>query len=128
MPRYTCPGNPDCTIECPAGGGATFHEPFGPCDAFCEDSAFGTSILGLGRDDIINIRLSGILRHYPMRRIGIFARALAARDLHVANSEISTLIELSNAQPRERIDARWLDADLSAFLGVLIAASPLRPA
>ncbi len=35
----TAPGHPSCTITCPAGCGAIYSEPNGPCRTMCSRSA-----------------------------------------------------------------------------------------
>jgi hypothetical protein len=35
----TAPGHPSCTITCPDGCGALYHEPNGPCRTFCSSAA-----------------------------------------------------------------------------------------
>lgn len=35
----TAPGHPSCTITCPAGCGALYSEPNGPCRTMCSGSA-----------------------------------------------------------------------------------------
>src|SRR4051794_644251 len=35
----TAPGHSSCTITCPAGCGAIYNEPNGPCTTFCSSAA-----------------------------------------------------------------------------------------
>lgn len=123
MQRHSCPGHPDCYIDCPAGGTAVFHEPLGPCVRRCHPDGFGESILRLSDDALATMRVSGVIEDYPMVHIGTFAQRLARRDLPIGRSELRELILIAGANPGERFYAHWQDVDLVGLLEVLMEAS-----
>jgi hypothetical protein len=123
VPRHSCPGNPDCFVDCPDGGTAVFHEPYGPCERRCDEAGFGSSILELDNLTILELRVSGIIEDYPIVHIGSFVRELGNRKLPVGASEIRELVRLSADRQGKRISAAWYNADLRELLQVLVSAS-----
>lgn len=119
MTRHSCPGHPDCFVDCPNGGSAYFHEPMGPCDRACDDTDFGRSILRLSDSAIVAMRVSGTMDNFPVDRLASFTRSLAARRLGVGRDELRELLFLIAESPGERISASWDNVDLVELLAIL---------
>ncbi len=118
MPRHSAPGYPDCWIDCPAGGYASYLQPFGPCRRSCDTedlkNALAEYIHLLGWQARSSASVRGITR----RGLRILAQHLKSGPPRgpAIDDVLDDLERIGMTREDETVDATWDKVELREAL------------